>query len=233
MLARLRTTAFAWTGAMILALSASGLVAAANLVGDTSTTDQTTTPPAATDTTTSFVDLNGDGIADSCQTDVVADPTAADAALKAADTNGDGTISVDEAAHTDWVGGPNCNHGGYVSGVAGASGGDQGTTDQTGDTPDQNTAPNADCQVPPPVTPTTTTGDQAPTDASPNAHGLAVSTVAQSAAVGGKNCNHGGAVSEAAHSAHSGGAQAGKKALNANAPRAPHSNGHRWGHAKP
>ena len=198
MLARLRTTAFAWTGAMILALSASGLVAAANLVGDTSTTDQTTTPSAATDTTTSFVDLNGDGIADSCQTDVVADPTAADAALKAADTNGDGTISVDEAAHTDWVGGPNCNHGGYVSGVAGASG-----------------------------------GDQAPTDASPNAHGLAVSTVAQSAAVGGKNCNHGGAVSEAAHSAHSGGAQANRKALNANAPRAPHSNGHRWGHAKP
>ena len=79
----------------------------------------------------------------------------------------------------------------------------------------------------------TTTGDQPPTDASPNGHGLAVSTVAQSAAVGGKNCNHGGAVSEAAHSAHSGGAQAGKKALNANAPRAPHSNGHRWGHAKP
>ena len=39
-------------------------------------------------------------------------------------------------------------------------------------------------------------------DPAPNAHGVAVSTVAQSAAVGGKNCNHGGAVSEAAKAAH-------------------------------
>jgi len=235
MLSRLRSTFFAWTGALILALSASGLVAAATLVGDTSpTTDGTTTPPAATDTTTTFVDLNGDGIADSCQADVVADPIAAAAALKAADTNGDGTISVDEAAHTDWVGGPNCNHGGYVSGVAGASGDDQETTDPSVDAPAQNETPKAGCPAVPPVAPTTTTGDQPPTDTAPNAHGLAVSTVAQSAAVGGKNCNHGGAVSAAAHGAHGAGAQNdARKALHANAPVAPHSNGHRWGHAKP
>ena len=224
MLSRLRTTVFAWTGALVLALSASGLVAAANLVGDTpSTTDGATTAPAATDTTSGFVDLNGDGIADSCQTGVVADAAAADAALQAADTNGDGTISVEEAAHTDWVGGPNCNHGGYVSGVAGASG-DSQTQDAT---TDQAPAPT-DCQVPPPVTPTTTTSDQAPTDTSPNAHGLAVSAVAQSAAVGGKNCNHGGAVSEAARQGHGPGANgdAGKQ----------HGHGgakHGKGHGKP
>jgi hypothetical protein len=36
-------------------------------------------------------------------------------------------------------------------------------------------------------------------DEAPNAHGKSVSDVAQSGAIGGKNCNHGGAVSEAAH----------------------------------
>ena len=36
----------------------------------------------------------------------------------------------------------------------------------------------------------------------PNAHGKAVSEVAKSDAIGGKNCNHGGAVSEAAHAAN-------------------------------
>ena len=44
--------------------------------------------------------------------------------------------------------------------------------------------------------------DEAPVDTAPNAHGKAVSKVAQSDAVGGKNCNHGGAVSEAAKKVH-------------------------------
>ena len=39
-------------------------------------------------------------------------------------------------------------------------------------------------------------------DPAPNAHGKAVSDVAHSDAVGGKNCNHGGAVSEAAKKDH-------------------------------
>lgn len=125
MLSRLRSTLMAWGGALILAVSASGLVAAASLVGDTTpTTDGTVTTPAVTDTSATFQDLNGDGIDDDCQDAVVADQTAADAAVKAADTNGDGTISVSEAAHTDWIGGANCNHGGYVSTVAHASGDD-------------------------------------------------------------------------------------------------------------
>ena len=42
-------------------------------------------------------------------------------------------------------------------------------------------------------------GAEVPVDTAPNAHGKAVSKVAQDKdAVGGKNCNHGGAVSEAA-----------------------------------
>ena len=52
----------------------------------------------------------------------MADPVAAAAALAAADLNGDGTISVSEAAQSGWTGGTNCNHGGYVSGVAHGSG---------------------------------------------------------------------------------------------------------------
>ena len=46
-------------------------------------------------------------------------------ANQAADLDGDGTISTSEAAQTDWVGGTNCNHGGYVSTVA------QGTEDDS------------------------------------------------------------------------------------------------------
>jgi hypothetical protein len=142
MLSRLRSTLLAWGSALILALSASGLVAAASLVGDTTpTTDGTITPPAVTDTSATFEDLNGDGIDDDCQDAVVADQTAADAAIKAADTNGDGTISVSEAAHTDWVGGANCNHGGYVSTVAHASGDDCGA--ETPDGSDEGTGADA------------------------------------------------------------------------------------------
>jgi len=284
MLSRLRTTLFAWAGALILALSASGLVAAATLVGDTApTTDGQVTGPGASST---FMDTNGDGIADSCQSGVVADQAAADAALKAADTNGDGTVSVSEAAHTNWVGGPNCNHGGYVSSVANASGGDcsgaaptgagegsdtggsagttlvtsegdqgsngdedagdatgsgpdqgdqadcsggtDGTTDQapTGQTSTDQTQAPADCQAAAPQTPPTTSLNQAPTDTSPNAHGKAVSAVAQSTAVGGKNCNHGGAVSEAARKGHGAGAQG-------HAGKQPHGKSHGKGHNKP
>lgn len=58
-----------------------------------------------------------------------------------------------------------------------------------------------DCPVV--VAPVTPTDTQPTVDTGPNAHGKAVSAVAQSDAVGGKNCNHGGAVSEAAKKDHS------------------------------
>jgi hypothetical protein len=62
-------------------------------------------------------------------------------------------------------------------------------TDETDTTPAVCEAAPAE-QVPPDA--------EQPVDTSPNAHGKKVMTVAQSDAVGGKNCNHGGAVSEVA-----------------------------------
>ena len=223
MLVRLRSTLFAWGGAMVLAVSATGLVAAASLVGDVApTSDTTEQQPAATDTTLTFEDSNGDGSDDDCQDAVTADQSAADVAVQAADTNGDGTISVSEAAHTDWTGGPNCNHGGYVSSVAGASGEDEET-----DAADEQQP--ATCETTPeaPTTEAPTIEEETPTDTAPNAHGKAVSAVAQDeAAVGGKNCNHGGAVSEAAKKDHGGGP-------NVNATKNAKTKGHRWGHGRP
>ncbi len=239
MLHRIRNTWLAGGGALLLVLSMSGLAGAANLV-----TDTTTGTPLA------FVDVNGNGIADTCETAAAPDTIAAAAAFTAADLDADGTISVTEAAQSGWVGGVNCNHGGYVSSVAKtstdtcdqATGDSQDATDTTEnanedstdssgeDAADQTTdtstttvstvttttttttptcsQDSTDTTAPttavcPVVTPVAPVGGTAPVvDTAPNAHGLAVSTVAQSAAVGGKNCNHGGAVSEAAHAAH-------------------------------
>ncbi len=96
---------------MLLVLSMSGLAAAATLVDDTT--------PA---TIATFEDLNGNGIDDDCETAVTANPDAVTLAMAAVDTNADGVISTTEAAHSDWVGGMNCNHGGYVSTIAKSSG---------------------------------------------------------------------------------------------------------------
>ena len=249
--------------ALLLIASVTGIASAAPLVDDT--------------TTTTWVDTNGNGVADGCETGVLADDAAVTAANTAADLDGDGTISTSEAARTDWIGGANCNHGGYVSSVANASGGDcsAGTPDNSTDTPDGSTetpnssetgdqgkdaneaanealqAPGADtgdcstggaapttqqtdtptvCQPTTPTAPTAPTVDgQAPTDTAPNAHGKAVSTVAQDqTAVGGKNCNHGGAVSEAAHQGKDHGS-----GPDTNATKQPKGKGHRWGHGKP
>jgi hypothetical protein len=243
MLHRFRITWLAVGGSLLLVLSMSGLVGAANLV-----TDGSTQTPLA------FVDINGNGVADTCETGATPNTVAAAAALAVADLNGDGTISVSEAAQSGWVGGVNCNHGGYVSSVANTSTDTCDTTDQSagdsqdaqdatenanedstdnsnegsnGDSADQTT--DSSTTTVSTVTTTTTaptcsqtsTDTTAPTttlcpvvapvapvsgapvvDTSPNAHGLAVSTVANSTAVGGKNCNHGGAVSAAAHAAH-------------------------------
>jgi hypothetical protein len=51
-------------------------------------------------------------------------------------------------------------------------------------------------------------GEPVTEDVAPNAHGKAVSAVAQSDAIGGKNCNHGGAVSAAAKKDHDAAKQA-------------------------
>ena len=103
---------------MLLALSLTGVVAAAALVS-VITAPPTTDPAVVADTTLTFEDLDGNGVDDDCQTEVVvADPVAAAAAEAAADLDGDGVISTSEAAQSNRVGGKNCNHGGYVSTVA-------------------------------------------------------------------------------------------------------------------
>ena len=188
---RITTTGLAGPIAILLTFALSGVVAGATLVADT--VDPTVDAPlaglAGGDT---FEDTDGNGVDDDCQEAVVADPDAAAEAEAAVDADGDGTISVPEAAHSDRVGGPNCNHGGYVSIVAQ----DDGTAEEP---TTEDPAPAAECPATEPE-PGTTGPDPAvdPEPVAPNAHGKAVSEIAQSDAVGGKHCNHGGAVSEAA-----------------------------------
>jgi hypothetical protein len=200
---RLRSRWLVGAGAMLLVLSMSGVVSAA--------ADLTEVAPV-------YVDINGNGIADNCETEPAsADAEAAASALAAADLDADGVISVSEAARSPWIGGLNCNHGGYVSGVANATDETDGT-----ETTDEADAPAADCPVVTPETPAEAPVEGAPTvEVLPNAHGVAVSEVAASTVVGGKNCNHGGAVSEAAHAA---------KAAHV---KANHGKGHGKGHGKP
>jgi len=118
MLFRLRSTVLAGGGALLLVLSLSGVVAAASILTALAAPVADPTEPVAADTTATFEDINGDGIDDDCQTDVVETPGAGDTARAAIDLNGDWQISVSEAAQSGWIGGKNCNHGGYVSGVA-------------------------------------------------------------------------------------------------------------------
>jgi hypothetical protein len=119
MFKRMRSTGLAGSGALLLVLSIAGFVAAASIAK--AGVDPTVDP---TPTTQGFVDVNDDGIADTCQTDIVvnAEVGAGAGAAAAADLNGDGQISVSEAAQSWFIGGANCNHGGYVSGVAHACG---------------------------------------------------------------------------------------------------------------
>ena len=111
MLHNVRSKWLAGGGAVLLTLSMTGIAAAATLVDDT-------TPS----TLATFEDLNGNGIDDDCETAVTANPDEVTLAMAAVDTNADGVISTTEAAQSGWVGGVNCNHGGYVSMIAKSSG---------------------------------------------------------------------------------------------------------------
>jgi hypothetical protein len=238
MATRLRSTWLAGGSALLLVLAISGIAAGATLVADSTqpAVDQAEPLEGGTDTTLTFEDVDGDGIDDDCDEAVEANAEAAAAAMTAADENGDGTVSVSEAAHSDWSAGANCNHGGYVSMIARTTGDEcdedttpEGTTPDEG-APDEGAADEADeaetpdgstdgacadepeeaaetapepavCEAAPVEEPAPV--EETPVDTAPNAHGKAVSLVAQDeAAVGGKNCNHGGAVSEAAKKDH-------------------------------
>jgi hypothetical protein len=206
---KLRSTWLAGAGAALLVLTMTGLAAAATLVDDT-------TPS----TLATFEDLNGNGIDDDCETAVTADATLATAAMAAVDANADGVISTTEAAHSGWVGGKNCNHGGYVSTVAYSTTDEcdeaeapEATTDEDSSAGDSNhaametstgTAPvAADCSEDAPEADAADDAARAACEAA-----LAAGTpvvlapmthveLAQSDVIGGKNCNHGGAVSDA------------------------------------
>jgi hypothetical protein len=183
-----RRTWVAAPGALLLALAVSGAVLGATVL-TTGPTPEEVTDPLVVGTAATWEDVDGNGIDDDCQDGAATvDADAALAAFTAADTDGDGTISVDEAAHTAWVGGANCNHGGFVSFVAEAQDADEDETEA----PDAEEAPVTEpCEATlvEAFDPTTMT------------FGEYVSSVAESDAVGGTNCNHGGAVSEAVHAA--------------------------------
>jgi hypothetical protein len=210
MFARLRSFLVAGGGALGLTIVLSGVVAAATVLTALTVAPSTSPTAPTADTIATFEDVDGNGVDDDCQVDVVADPVAAASAEALVDTDGDGAISVSEAAHSTRTGGRNCNHGGYVSGVARGECTAEPTDDPeaaptTCDDEDaapesDEAAPTADCETAP--ADETTDEDVPAEDPAPNAHGKAVSEVAKSDAVGGKNCNHGGAVSEAAKKDH-------------------------------
>jgi hypothetical protein len=223
MLHNVRSKWLAGGGAVLLALSMSGLAAGATLVDDT-------TPS----TLATFEDLNGNGIDDDCETAVTAAPDAVTAAMAAVDANADGVISTTEAAHSEWVGGVNCNHGGFVSMIANSSGDEcdeaetpeapEATTDESngqdedsdeGSPEDSNhaeleaDAPAADCPADAPEADEADSAKDAAREAclaaqaagTPTSDPVALAAmshvdVAQSDMAGGKNCNHGGIVSE-------------------------------------
>ena len=192
MFKRLRSTSMAGAGALLLVVALSGVVAGATLVSDALPTDTEVVPPQA-DTTLTWEDTDGNGVDDDCQEAVEADPEAAAKADDAVDLDGDDVISVSEAARSGRIGGKNCNHGGYVSSVA--HGDDVADTDED-EADEEATEPAAECETEPEPEPVAEPVEE-PVLA-PNAHGKAVSKIAKSDEVGGKNCNHGGAVSEVA-----------------------------------
>jgi hypothetical protein len=185
-LTRINTPIASGIAAFALAFALGGAAVGVALVADTTSPDDENAP-AAVDTVATFEDLDANGVDDHCQTEPIeAVPEAeASAAAAAVDLDQDGTISKSEAARSDRIGGKNCNHGGYVSGVA------------KGDDEDANEEEDAAAECEGATEPAEPAEDEEEAEA-PNAHGKAVSEVAKSDAVGGKNCNHGGAVSEAA-----------------------------------
>jgi len=205
MLRKLRSKSLAGAGAVLLVLSMTGLAAAATLVDDT-------TP----DTLSTFQDLNGNGIDDDCETAVEANAEAVTLAMTAVDVNADGVISVTEAAHSGWVGGVNCNHGGYVSTVAHGTAEDCDEAETPEGSPEDSdhaaieTSPGTALAACSEEAPEADEADDAAKDAARAACEAAQAAgtplvlapmthveLAQSDVVGGKNCNHGGAVSEA------------------------------------
>jgi len=106
-----RSKWLAGSGALLLTLSLSGMVAGVEPV--------VTEPVVAVDTTATYEDIDGNGIDDDCQDVAAAENLEAAAAeLLTVDLDANGVISTSEAAQSPRTGGKNCNHGGYVSWIA-------------------------------------------------------------------------------------------------------------------
>lgn len=190
MFTRLRTTWLAGAGAAFMVMALSGAVMGASLLTTAAgpTSEEEFDPIAEVDTTRTFEDADGDGVDDDCDSEVVPDLDAEAAAFAAVDLDGDGVVSVDEAAQSARTGGANCNHGGYVSPVAGGS-------DDADEADEALPVETTECEeVAAPTFDPAVLGV-------PGGFGQYVSSVAESDAVGGKNCNHGGAVSAAVKTA--------------------------------
>lgn len=202
MFRRLRTTSLAGSGALVLVLVVSGVVAAASVLTAMAAPVADPAETEVVDTTLTFEDVDGNSVDDDCQEDEAADEAAAAASEVEADLDGDGMISVSEAAQTDRTGGTNCNHGGYVSGVAQDTATDEDAEEEepAEDVEEDTEEDTVTCEAPadeetaPVDEPVTETDVEEPKN-----HGEVVSAVAESDEVGGKNCNHGGAVSDASH----------------------------------
>jgi hypothetical protein len=176
-------------GAILLVLVVTGAVLGANVLTTGPAPEEVTDPPVV-DTTATWEDVDGNGIDDDCQDGTVeADADAALTAFTEADTDHDGSLSVEEVAHTDWVGGANCNHGGVVSFVA----------QEQGDEDEETTEPETEDEAAPAEACVADVVE--PFDPTTQSFGEYVSGVAQSDVMGGTNCNHGGAVSDAVHAA--------------------------------
>ena len=227
MFKRLRSTWLAGGGAVLLVLAMTGIAATAALASEpTVVTDPAEAP--VVDTLLTFQDLNGDGIDDDCAaSEVTPDALAAAAAFLLVDVDHNGTISTTEAAHSDWVGGVNCNHGGFVSWVAHnfAEACDEGDGSETVPVTTavaacaEETEETEEAASPTLLTWEDVNGDGIDDDCAAsavsadaaaaaaamvlvdvNADGkISTTEAAHSDWVGGKNCNHGGFVSWVAH----------------------------------
>ena len=238
MLARIRSIWLAGGGALALTLALSGVVAAGAILSaftaptTTTTVDNTASfedldgngidddceqaavvpNPSAAASAEAAVDLNADGtisVSEAAQSDRV------------------GGTNCNHGGYVSWVA-----HGACGTAEAPASSSEPAASSEpepaaSGDEDANEDGESADCAEDTTDTETSECEDAGPaasgeppasseplasgepvTDEAPNAHGKAVSTVAQSDAIGGKNCNHGGAVSAAAKKDHDAAKQA-------------------------
>jgi hypothetical protein len=164
--------------------------------------------PSAAASADAAVDLNGDGV-------ISVSEAAQSGRTGGKNCNHGGYVSsVAHSLHscTEPAASGSPEASGEPAGSADASAAASGDTTDTTCTTEASDAPESSDAPETADTPTECTPVVAPSgspvtepvvDESPNTHGKAVSAVAQSDAVGGKNCNHGGAVSAVAkdHSA--------------------------------